>query len=506
MLLRTIVIISLLLAAIPTSANPLEVSQMDSLYRLWDGETKQVNALWGENPEEMKFGEGRTKVVIADLKGPGVITMIHFALPQKMKLNRDTVLRIYWDGEMRPSVEAPLVDFFCDPNGALERVDTVLVNKKRGWNCYFPMPFAKSARVELKMENPRYPNGSWSANPCYSYVIYRTLKSVPEDAGYFHACWRQETLLLGKEDYKVFEAKGRGQFIGWNVTVRGVGSPDTWYPVDENVKFYVDGESEPSIEWQGIEDAFGFSWGFPTEANSFPYTGYQPYYNGAAAYRFTLNDRISFKKSLRMTVGFGKNEHPTFREQFSKPENPLQFSSVAYWYQTEPHKTFAPLLSARDRQPKIPSPATQKYQDTGETLVLNCGSTAGDEEFLADGWDFVFKKGYSFCGSPWTTEINHCWADFDSLEFEIICPAGVSGTLRMFILDGDNFTGGRRQAITVADKPVGEYENFQSGRWIEVPISAADTAGGRIPVVMKNLKPGANAVVSFVRFQVAQTK
>jgi len=471
--------------------------EIETLYRLWDGATKQVNALWPENPKEMQFGEGRSRVVIADLKGPGLITMIHFAMPEIMRLNRDTVLRIYWDGEKTASVQAPLVDFFCDPNGVMERVDTALVNKQRGWNCYFPMPFAKSARVEVAMDNPRYPNGMWRLNPCYSYVMYRTLKALPADAGYFHALWRQQTLLLGKQDYAVFEAAGRGQFIGWNVTVRGVGAPDAGYVVDENVKFYVDGEGEPSIEWQGIEDSFGFSYGFPEQANSFPYTGYQPYYNGAAAYRFTLNDRVSFRRSLRMTVGFGKHEAPWFREAFSKPENPLQFSSVAYWYQQEPHRAVAPLPWCRERRPLLFPASAQKYRDARQTLVLHCGRTDGDEEFVEDGWDFIFRKGYGYAGFP--TQINHCWADYDSLEFDIICPKGAAGRLRLFIIDGDNFAGGRKQSVSVAGRLVGEYENFQAGRWIEVPLCAADTANGRIPVVMKNLKPGGNAVVSLVQ-------
>lgn len=221
-----VAIASIMLLSISTCQAAIDIyPHFDSIYRLQDGETRQVNALWGENPKEMQFGEGRSKVVIADLKGPGIITMIHFALPQAMKLNRDTILRIYWDGEKNPSVEAPLVDFFCDPNGILERVESALVNKKRGWNCYFPMPFAKSARIEVEMDNPRYPNGSWAANPCYSYVIYRALKSLPPDAGYFHATWRQKTLLLGKEDYEVFDARGKGQFVGWNVTIRHVGNP-----------------------------------------------------------------------------------------------------------------------------------------------------------------------------------------------------------------------------------------------------------------------------------------
>lgn len=92
-----------LLALALLIAKPSSSQTADSLYLLKDGETKQVNALWGENPKEMQFGDGRSKVVIADLKGPGVITMIHFALPQAMKLNRDTTLKIFWGKPIRAS-------------------------------------------------------------------------------------------------------------------------------------------------------------------------------------------------------------------------------------------------------------------------------------------------------------------------------------------------------------------------------------------------------------------
>lgn len=328
---------------------------VESLCIFQGGKTGQANALWHENREELKFAQERRKVVIADLKGPGMITMIHFALPNGKTLNRDTILRIWWDGEAKPSVESPLVDFFCDPNGVLERVDTALVNKKRGWNAYFPMPFAKSARIELESES--LAPDIVKANPCYSYVMYRSLESLPPNALYFHATWRQQSLLLGKEDYKVFEAQGKGQWVGWNMTVRRHNPSAKRYPVDENVKFYVDAEREPSIEWQGLEDGFGFSYGFPRDEqnvpqpNSFPYTGYQPYHDGAAAYRFNINDRITFDKSIRMTIGFGKNERPGFFTSNSAPGSELDFSSVAYWYQTEPHVPFPPLPRRQDRRP-----------------------------------------------------------------------------------------------------------------------------------------------------------
>ena len=479
----------------------------EALWRLPSGRTRQVNALWGETPTTMQFGQGRSRVVIADLRGPGIITMIHFALPQKMRLDRDLVLRIYWDGERTPSVASPLVDFFCDPNGALERVDSLLVNKKRGWNCYFPMPFARSARLELECDNPRYPGGAWADNPCYSYVIYRELPSLPADAGYFHACWRQRTLLLGKEDYPVLEARGRGQFIGWNCTVRGVGSPEQGYPVDENVKFYVDGEAEPSIEWQGLEDSFGFSWGFPEQANAFPRTGYQPFYErGAAAYRFTLEEAIGFQRSLRVAVGFGAREAAFFREMFSLPGNPLQLSSVAYWYQREPHQPFAPLPERRERRPAFypapPDPAVaQRHRAQGYAAVIYCGREQNEDEFLETGWDYVLESGYLFSGHPWTSEVKHCWADFDTLRFALTCPRGTAGTLELYLVDGDSFAGGRRQSVTVAGKSVGEFQGFQAGRWLSVPVTPADTASGRLEVAMKNLVPHGNAVVSLIRFR-----
>lgn len=74
----------------------------------------------------------------------------------------------------------------------------------------------------------------------------------------------------------------------------------------------------------------------------------------------------------------------------------------------------------------------------------------------------------------------------------------------MYIVDPDNFAGGRKQSITVAGRLIGEYEGFQSGRWIEVPISPNDTSAGRIPVLIKNLKPGGNAVVSILSFYMEQ--
>src|SRR6185503_19596561 len=53
-----------------------------SLATLQPGKVQADNALWTETPRERQFISCK-QIVLADLKGPGLITMIHFALPQK---------------------------------------------------------------------------------------------------------------------------------------------------------------------------------------------------------------------------------------------------------------------------------------------------------------------------------------------------------------------------------------------------------------------------------------
>ena len=221
MALRTaiqILIITLVIA--PASG---QFCGLEDLAKLTPGRTAAQNALWSENPLSAQFSSSK-RVVVADIKGPAVITMIHFAMPAVLKLNRDLLLKMYWDDESEPSVDCPLVDFFCDPAGLREQVNTAFVNKRRGFNAYFPMPFRKSAKIVLVYDGPVEPGSElWKIMPCYSYCLYRQVDSIAQDIGYFHAHWRQEGLLLGKRDYTALEAKGKGKFVGWNVTVRRPG-------------------------------------------------------------------------------------------------------------------------------------------------------------------------------------------------------------------------------------------------------------------------------------------
>jgi len=483
------------------------------LSNLTPGRTVAQNALWIENELTARFNSSK-RVVVADIKGPATITMIHFAFPQSHiaappgpKLNRDLLLKIYWDGEKEPSVDCPLVDFFCDPAGMHEELTNALMNKRRGWNAYFPMPFRKSARVELVYDGPLAPGDLlWSRMPCYSYVMYRTLQEVPDTSGYFHASWRQETLLLGARDYVALDAKGKGKFVGWNVTVRQPGSPG--YPVDENEKFFIDGEETASVEFQGLEDSFGFSWGFPESQSIFPMTGYFPFLKGACAYRLFLQDSISFEKSLRVAIGFGRREDPSFRKEYSKPGNRLQFSTTVYWYQTEPHAPLPAMPPAADRAPAPEDrfwpnlgghiPSAEAFQRRGVKLEMLCGRPEKEVVFAAPGYAAAVRVGEPY--DSFALPVYHCRSSKTEAEIEVTVPAHVEGTLRAYVIDADNFCGGRRQTVTIAGKSFGLIENFQDGRWLERHLTKQETADGKVSLRVKNEKPEANAVISIIEW------
>lgn len=499
------------LLAVLSGPAAAQMPDLSSLDRLVPGRVRTQNALWIESPLALQFKTSK-RIVLADLKGPGIITMIHFAMSRDQgtgsgrRLDRSLLIRMSWDGETQPSVDVPMVDFFCNPAGIRDDVNTALVNFRQGYNAYFPMPFRKSARIELVYDGPLGPGEELARfMPAYFYLIYRGLDNVADDRGYFHAQWRQESLSLGKEDYLALEAQGRGKLVGWHLSLRLPGR--VGYPVDENQKLYIDGEKSPSVEFQGLEDAFGFSWGFPPSESWLLYAGYFPFFHGAAAYRFFVQDSIGFDKSLRMTVGFGEHEDPMWAREYSRPGFRIQLSSTSYWYQNEPHAVFPLMPSQADREPAPEKPgwpedeglpSAQALRDRGVKLRMHCGRLPGETVFAEPGYGGASKGGDTWDG--WDFPVYHVRTSDTAFDVELTVPKRAAGTVRVYIADSSNFGGGRRQHVFIAGEDMGVFENFQNGRWIEKRVGPDATAEGRITVRAVNDKKESNAAVSIVEW------
>ena len=239
----------------------------------------------------------------------------------------------------------------------------IVVNPKRGMNCYFPMPFTNEARITLENQHGGDVQG------IFYQVDYTELDRPPENTGTFHAQWRRQRLTQPAQDYVIVDGiRGRGHYVGTFLALQTL-ERDWWG--EGEVKFYLDGdEAFPTLCGTGTEDYFGGAWSFGgrdaqgrmlEQTYQTPFLGY-PYYSRdddyqndyflsecppmRALYRFHLCDPILFSSGLRATLQqIGANEHGLFERQDD-------VATVAYWYQTEPHNPFVALLPAGARRPR----------------------------------------------------------------------------------------------------------------------------------------------------------
>ena len=205
-----------------------------------------------------------------------------------------------------------------------------------GYYCYFPMPFAKSARMEIVNETGQ------EVQSFYYHINYRQLAQPPAaDMGYFHASWRREPRTTSSKPYVILEAQGRGHLVGVNMNMQGYDNGMQYLEGDELV--YVDGEKTPSLRGTGTEDYFNGGWYFKTGEFAAPYHGLilkDDTLSRIAAYRFHVQDAISFTSSLLFSI-----EHGDQNDEIA------DYSSTAYWYQLEPHAPFPVMLPPAARIP-----------------------------------------------------------------------------------------------------------------------------------------------------------
>jgi hypothetical protein len=347
----------------------------------------------GGNRDCLIVRPGET-IQLADIQGAGCINHIWCThLCRQPDYLRRVILRIGWDGEEGYSVEVPLGDFFGV--GHAQAVNFISLPLQmspadgKGFNCWFPMPFGKSARVELVSQCNQDMN-------FYYYIDYELQEQIPADMGRFHAQWRRENPcdgisedgltneqfqgeginIGGQGNYVILEAEGKGHYVGCNLNIHNlrdrpelawpekmswpfrleevfdneaaVSKAMNWYGEGDDMIF-IDGDTwPPSLHGTGTEDYFNTAYG-PAIAYWAPYHGIslpggRNFSGKISLYRFHIEDPIHFQKSIRVTIEHGHANHRSD-----------DYSSTAYWYQLEPHKPFPPLPGVEERLPR-PAP------------------------------------------------------------------------------------------------------------------------------------------------------
>jgi hypothetical protein len=303
--------------------------------------SRELGQTWKVSPSVVI--KAKSTFVLGEIKGPGTIQQIWMTPTGNW---RRSILRFYWDGETEPSVECPVGDFFACGWGKYCQINSlaVCVNPGSAFNCYWPMPFGKSARITMENIDEK--------DMVLYYQINYELGDIPKNTGRFHAQFRRETPLRQKGLYTIVDGiKGKGQYVGTYLAWE-VHSPGWWG--EGEIKFFMDGDQQfPTICGTGTEDYFCGSYNFENQETkkyqvfSTPYAGLPQvlppdkiYEVGQkfGLYRWHIPDPIRFDKDLRVTIqALGWQSGGRYLQLEDK------LRSVCYWYQNEPHAPFPKL-------------------------------------------------------------------------------------------------------------------------------------------------------------------
>lgn len=362
--------------------------------------------------------EAYEKKTLAELEGSGCITHIWLCPGRERMTSRNTILRIFFDEEETPFVEAPVGDFFGVMHGEnFYPINTeyLSVMEETGYNCYFKMPFSNGARIELE-------TGSMAV-PIYLMVDWHRYPNKDMKEEYrFCARWRHEnpTERYGK-DFLMLDADGPGRLIGFVYGVRLHDNTDRWsHGGAENI--YIDGEEKYPAYIRGIggEDTFGTSYGGALHHPETMLYASMPYYihedigearpaQRLTGYRFYVKDRIEFQKSIQMRFGCMKNE----------------ICSTVYWYSKQKVREFYRMPPADSMFPDtrtagkdLPLPDSGEWSicgpfpisseldfekfvknsenlDTAKEIPLNSEYTYGPDNRKSARWS-VYKANHGF--------------------------------------------------------------------------------------------------------------
>jgi hypothetical protein len=318
------------------------------------------------NDDFRRLAPGDT-LTLVDHRGAGVVRRwwLTIAPRNDTAIHRQLIVRAYWDDETTPSVEVPVADFFGVGFGAwTDFVSAPLNMTSGGYNSYWAMPFRRRARITVENRS------RVTVDRLYYNVDVEAMERLPDDVLYFHAQFRRTDTRRGVP-VTLLEATGRGHYVGTMLAMQPRHGTSLWY-LEGNERVYVDDSTRgvpPRVLGTGTEDYFSSGWYFDTGPYSAPYHGVpikDTLSGRISAYRWHIEDPIPFTRRLAFTIEHGG----------TNDTEGVDYSSVAFWYQTHPHAPF-PALPTDLMPARRWTPRTIPGMLEGEAMVRAATATAG---------------------------------------------------------------------------------------------------------------------------------
>ena len=271
--------------------------------------------------------------------GPTMIRGIEMSCPKAQAVDFGNVrLRVWWDGRAQPSIDAPLALFFgagtlYNRDGRADLVKAFPVNvhfdpQRVNLRCWFPMPFFRSAKVELA-------GAGTAIHEVHLVVRCQPYRDPPNDVGYFHATYRDHPSPRPGEDLLLLDTRQAegggdwsGSFVGTSFIFSHTANLTT---LEGDPRFYFDDSFTPQAQGTGTEEWAGGGDYWGGRNMTLPFVGHPCGAKANAgindldkiesAYRFLLPDLMPFGKNARITLEHG-----------GVNESTQNYETVAYWY------------------------------------------------------------------------------------------------------------------------------------------------------------------------------
>jgi hypothetical protein len=279
-------------------------------------------------------------VQLWNARSRAMVRALEFSVPLDQARAFSAVrLRVTWDGRAAPSIDAPMALFYGagllynrDQREYLVKSFPMVVRygpDRVYLSCYFPMPFFRSARLELAGAQTAVADVRWK-------IRFAPFRDPANQVGYFHATYRDHPAPVAGKDLVLLdtkEAEGGGDWSGQFVGTSFIFSHDAVLnTLEGDPRFFFDDSRTPQGQGTGTEEwgGGGDYWG--GENMTLPFAGHPTGAKSAreavseedkieSAYRFLLADLMPFGRNARIQLEHG-----------GVNESTQHYETVTYWY------------------------------------------------------------------------------------------------------------------------------------------------------------------------------
>lgn len=327
---------------------------------------------------------------IMDVEGCGCVRHLstYFGIGRRLEI---TV-----DGAEAPQVDMPLKPFFgimhdltpylidSPAYTVIPNFETPDVAGNPNYNLYLPIPFTKSCRIRLYLEEANEGRGVYTMVDWHEYESDSGLtpfRLYAEHHLYTPAPPRNRS-------YRMVDVSGTGFVAGAVLGVKQRNHSDRIYHTS-GMSILIDGETDPHvIRGINMEDDFGFSWGFHLHQSRWIGVPYHKWGGGpdqdGVIYRFFGPDPIAFESSISFMSGSRDDD----------------IESVAYYYKI-PGTDAPPILTPGQWL------FTGLYPNAGEWDSFTAAEEV--EALPLEQWEEHFADRAHFIR---TVPANRGWLDF----------------------------------------------------------------------------------------------